>query len=243
MSLESVSLFEKLHTLSPFARLTYDLASKGSVQLAYNSGAAPTELASRNTNGPSTRELPELHNDLTALSVLPRVSLRDGHARVQRNENVEIGYRKTAGSRTFSVGAYHERISNGALLMAGPDNLFAGDVLPDLGSNTGVFNIGKFSRWGYLASVSQSLGERLDVSIAYGRGGALTTDRPVMRTETADELRSIVRAADKAWATARVSGAAPVMGTRFSASYGWSDRRSLMPGHLVLTQVSRLNRA
>ena len=219
MSLESVSLFEKLHTLSPFARLTYDLASKGSVQLAYNSGVAPMELASRNTNGPSTRELPELHNDLTALSVLPRVSLRDGHARVQRNENVEIGYRKTAGSRTFSVGAYHERISNGALLMAGPDNLFAGDVLPDL-DRIRACSIRQVQPVG-LPGFGEPEPRR-----ASGCFDRLWPRRRIDDGPAGDADRDRGRAAihrpggGQGRATARVSGAAPVMGTRFSASYG-----------------------
>jgi hypothetical protein len=228
-------MLNQVNTLSPFARLTYDMGHDGSVQVAYSSGGNAGELAAR-SGAHSNRENGELQQDLTALGSLPSVSLRDGAVKVQRTENLEIGYRKVAGTRTYSVGVYRERVSNGALTMAGPDDIFSGDVLPDLGSRSGIFNIGNFQRWGYLASVSQLLGDRLEFSLAYGRGGALTTDGRTLHSNDADDLRSMIKVAEKNWASARLAGTAPVTGTHFAASYGWADYRSLMPVHTYLTQ-------
>lgn len=238
---ESISIINRLNMLSPFARLTYDMGGAGVLQIGYSAGANPTELTARtgSEGGGANREHPELTQDLVALGAIPAISLRGGVERVQRTENVEIGYRKKAGSRTYSLGAYHERVSNGALMLAGPDDLFGGDVLPDLGSQSGVFNIGNFNRWGYLASLTQSLGDHLEIAVAYGRGGALTTEGRQVPSQDAEELRSMVKIAEKNWASARVAGTAPVTGTHFAASYGWADYRSLMPVHNYLTQLTR----
>jgi hypothetical protein len=235
LSAETVSLWNRLNMLSPFARLTYGLGEYGSLQVAYSSGAQATELAAHG-NQQLTREDAAFNRDLSALGTLPRVSLKNDVARVQRTENAEFGYTKVAGSRTYSGGVYHERVSNGVLTLAGADDSFAGEVLPDLGSRSSVFNIGKFSRWGYLASATQSMGDRAEVSLAYGRGGALTTEGRELRTEDADELRRMVRVHERNWVSVRAAGTVPVTGTTVSASYGWSDYRSLMPSHLFLTQ-------
>ncbi len=232
---ESVSLLNRLNILSPFARLTYNLGPRDSIQVAYSSGAAATELAARG-NDRAGREDVSLAHDLNALGTLPRVSVRNGRAEAQRTENIEAGYTKLSGSRTYSAGLYHERVSNGALTLAGSGDLFDGDVLPDLGSQSSVFNIGKFNRWGYLASATQAIGEHLEVSVSYGRGGALTTEGRELSSEDAESLRKLVRVHERNWASARVAGTAPVSGTRIIASYGWADYRSMMPAHLFLAQ-------
>ncbi len=234
-SIQSVSLLNRLNMLSPFARITYDLGNGGSLKVAYSSGAAATELAARGDE-PANREGNSYDPDLATLGALPLVSLRDSVARVQKTENAEIGYTKVAGSRTFTAGVYHERVSDGALMLAGAGDAFQGDVLPDLGSESSIFNLGKFSRWGYAASFTQAMGRYLEASIAYGRGGALTTEGRELSSQDADELRRFIQVHERNWATARVSGSAPVTGTRFSASYGWADHQTLMPVHLYLAQ-------
>lgn len=243
MSAETVSLFNRLNTISPFARLTYDFGGGGTLQIGYSSGAAPLELITRGNRAsaePSTRDNAELQQDLVALAALPRVSMRDGRAHVQRTNNLEIGYRKTAGSRTYSAGVFREDVRNGALTMAGGGNNFAGDLIPDLGSRSSVFDVGNFSRWGYVASVSQAVTDRIELSVFYGRGGALTTgDSRTLTSDDADALRSMVKVAERNWATARIAGTTPGTGTHFAASYGWADYRSLMPSHTYLTQKTR----
>ena len=234
-SIETVSLWNRLNTISPFARLTYDLGSGGSIQVAYSSGAPATELASHVPES-RAREEAGLISNLAAPGSLPRLSVRDQNARVQRTQDAEIGYTKVAGSRTFSGGVYHERVTNGVMMLAGSDGMYAGDVLPDLGSQSSLFNIGNFNRWGYLASATQQVGNRVEVSVSYGRGGTLTTEGRQLKTEDADELRRMIRVHDRNWATARVTGTVPVVGTKVSASYGWADYGSLMPSHLFLTQ-------
>ena len=233
VSLDSVTFIDRLNYLSPFARLTYHIGENGTFAMAYSSGAPPFELlAPRSTEVDS-----ELQRDMTALAVLPRVSLRGGAAQVQRTQNIEMAYSVDVGTRTFTVGAYREIVGNAALTMSTPDNFyFGGDLLPDLSSNSSVFNIGGFRRSGYTASVTQAIGDDYSATVSYGNGGVLSTDGRTLGTSNPNELRSMIRREQRHWLRGRVSGIIPVTRTRFATSYEWTDHRSLTPGHVFLTQ-------
>jgi Carboxypeptidase regulatory-like domain/TonB dependent receptor len=232
MSLDAVSFIDRLNYFSPFARLTYDLGSFGSVRAAYSSGTPPAELLARTPDAE-----PALHRDLLALSLVPIVSLHDGRAAVQRTQNFELGYEKKAGSRTLDLTAYREIVSNGALTLSGPADLLPeGDALPDISSRSAIFNIGSYQRYGYAASLTQSLGDKLELNASYGRGGAITAAAEALETGTADELRSKLHMTQRSWAAVRVSGVVPVTGTQISTSYQWMDYNTILPNHLYLTQ-------
>ncbi|MDX2152514.1 MAG: TonB-dependent receptor [Bryobacteraceae bacterium] len=231
-TLESVSFLERLNFFSPFARATYDLGKSTSLQVAYNSGAPPLDFLT-SKQGAEAR----LQQDLHALALFPRVSLRDGHARVQRSDNVEVGVKRTAGRRTFAASVFQENVSNAALLMSGAEGIVApSDSLPDIGSRSSIFNIGSYRSRGFMASVSEEIGDTFSVALAYGMGGVLRTEQRDIQNASPDDVRQLVRAAQRQWASARLSGTAPVIGTRFTASYLWTDYRSLTPVHTYLTQ-------
>ncbi len=232
ISLDSVSFFDRLNYFSPFARLTYDLGGFGTVRAAYSSGAPPAELFGQATDKETVQR-----KDLMTFSMVPIVSLHDGRAAVQRIQNLEIAYEKKAGTRTFDVTGYREIVSNGALTLSGPDDLLpAGDVLPDISSRSGIFNIGSYQRYGYAASVTQRVGSNVELSAAYGRGGAFTAGTEPLHSGTAEDLRTKIHGTQRNWAEIRASAVAPVMGTRVSSSYQWMDYSTVMPSHLYLTQ-------
>ncbi|HLJ15337.1 MAG TPA: carboxypeptidase-like regulatory domain-containing protein [Bryobacteraceae bacterium] len=233
VSLDSVSLVERLNYFSPFARLTYELGDKGAVQLAYSSGAPPTELfRDRGTEAESN-----LQQDIASLGVLPRVSLIDDHVRVQRTQNYEIGYEKVSGARRYNLAAFHESVSNAAVTMLAPGGFYSsGDLLPDLSSDSAIFNIGHFTRSGYLASVTQNFSDRLEAGVAYGSAGEIAANRSTLTTSDPNELRSLLHEAQHVWASARISGTLPRSGTQIGTSYGWTDPHSLVTSHFYLTQ-------
>ncbi len=181
-----------------------------------------------------------LIEDLAALSYFPRVSLRDGRVRVQRSNNWEIGYRKKLGSRTFSAAVYRERISNAALNMQAP----AGGVF-DPGrtvAGSGLFRLHLHFQRGSLQKprlhgdpqpAPRRQSERL---IVLWQGRALTTGEGAVRVRTAEDLRKKVETTQRNWASTRVAGVLPACGTRFDASYQWSDARTLNPVHAYITQ-------
>jgi carboxypeptidase family protein len=233
LSFDSVSFLQRLNYVSPFARLTYDLDEKSSLRIAYSSGAQPAELAGRGGEAG-----PDLTQDLTALAQLPRVSLLDGQAHVQRTQTFEMGYRRVSGSRTYSVGVYHEAVANAALILYGlTDLMSSGDLLPDLGSGSSIFNVGNYQTFGYTAAAAQKLGDHLEASLAAGRGGALTADTRNIAAD-ANDLRGLIHDAQRSWATLRITETLPGSGTRMTTSYGWTDPGAMMPAHLFLTQES-----
>ncbi len=232
-SLDSVTFLDRLNYMSPFAKLSYRAGDAGVFSVAYSSGAPPVELLNL---GAGDRALEE---DIAALSMFPRVSLRDGAARVQRVQNFEAGYQIGIGSRSYSVGFYRESVRNGAVTMMASEGLLdSGDLLPELSSTSSVFNIGDYSRDGITASVTQSVSENLTFTLAYGHGGVLRTSGRELVSGDAEELRSIIQPAQQNWVMTKMSGVAPGTGTRFVASYQWTDYRSLIPGHVYLTQGS-----
>jgi len=234
-SLDSVAFLDRLNYFSPFARLSYDAGRGGLFQFSYISGTPPGELLS---SGPEMQA--EFEHDLAALALFPRVSLRDGRARVQRAASLEAGYRFRAGSRTFGAAAYRETVSNAALTLAAPEGTPAGaELLPDLFSKSWVLNAGAYQRIGYLASVTQSLGEFWDLTLAFGGGSALTAGAPALERGSPEELRTMLRSSRRHSLTARVAGVSPWSGTRFVASYQWASLRSLTPPHVYLTQGLR----
>jgi hypothetical protein len=234
-SLEFVSFLNTLSYFSPYGRLTYDLGDGEVAEFAFSSGVPPTELfaAAREAGN-------ELQQDLAALALFPRVSLKDGRARVQRAENFEVAYRKTVGSRTYGVAAYSESVRNAALTMVAPAGAVPpGDLLPDLLSNSAVFNVGDYSSAGYMASVTEALGGHLNLTVAGGSGNALIPSGRDLRGESSDDLRLMLRHGQRRWAAARLSATLPGAGTYFMTSYRWADGRSLTAGHMYLTQTLR----
>ena len=233
VSLDSIQFLDHLNYVSPFARLTYTMDKAGSLQFGFSSGAPPIGLF--NSHSPGERDS-ELRRDLAALSVLPRLSLRGGHTRMQRSTNFELGYSKTIGKATLRGAAYREEISNAAVQIAAPYDLFVGDVLPDLGSKASMFNAGHLDRWGVMASASRPFGDRFEGTLAMGRGGVLAPVERELPAESNDALRSNLKSGERTWATAGIKATVPVTGTRVSSSYSWTDYSVMMPGHLFLTQ-------
>jgi hypothetical protein len=232
-SLESVTFFDRLNYVSPFARVSYDLGSKGRLAFGYSSGAPPIDLIQ--LDGRDRRD--GLQQELAALSLLPRVSLRDGRAHVQRTENLEAGYQLAAGGRTYSFGIYREVVRDGALTIAGADDLISGfDLLPELSSRSSVFNIGGYSRIGYTAAVTQDLWEDYSLTLAWGSGGVLRTEQRALESDDPAAIRSLLHRGQQGWLTGRLNGIVPGAGTRFNASYQWTDYRALTPAHVYFTQ-------
>ncbi|MDQ6708442.1 MAG: TonB-dependent receptor [Acidobacteriota bacterium] len=236
--MDTVSFTDRLHYFSPYARLTYSRpgSNNNKIDFTYTSGNARPELGMQASEPQGT----ELQRDLRSLEVLPRVSLRSGRAQVQRGENYEFGISRNFGSRDVRFAAYRESVTNAALTMTSPDGqFFEGDTLPDLFSNSSVFNAGDYHTIGYTASITQNVGDTYKLTVIYGSVGVLTPVSNEVASDTPDGLRALIRASRRDAVTMRASGAAPVTGTRFSASYQISDYRSATPGHIYSTQSNR----
>ena len=231
---DNVSFLDSLHYFSPYGKLTYTVP-RGKVDLTWTSGNARPELGMA-TADPSG----DLQRDLTTLSLLPRVSILDNHAKVQRGDEFELGFSQRFGSREYRIAAYQEHVSNTTMTVASPQaGLFPGDLMPDLLSNSALFNIGSFSTFGYNASVAQDLGDNYKVTLIYGSTGVVSPTENGASFETADDLRKALRAGHRAAVTVRVSGHVKATGTRVMASYQWTDYQSAVPGPAYSTESAR----
>jgi len=207
---ESISYFDRINYVSPFVRMTYDAGSQGRVRVAFTSGGSPTELLARDD-----QKAGELEQNLTALAGMPTLSVSDSHLTVERTQNLEIGYERVEGRRTYSVGAYDESVSNAAFMLSGStDFISAADLLPDLGSRSSIFNIGSFHRTGFNAGVKQTLGDHAEVSVMAGRSGVLTAPGTEGSYTDSQTLRAGIGQGQRAWVTIRVAGTVPRAGTR-----------------------------
>src|SRR5260221_3027866 len=234
-SLDAVSFIDRRGAFSPYSRLTYALSDNEQLEFSYTSGVPRSDMFSGAT--PSEREL---QSDISALALFPRISVRDSHLQVQQAQSYEIGYRRIAGSRSYSFAVYREDTSNAAMMIAGADGLFpAGNVLPDLFTTSSVFNAGDYRSLGYMASVSQNLGENLKVNLMYGSGDALIPGHSDGAGQSPDDLRSMIHRGRRQAVTSQVSGSIPSTGGQFSASHPWTDQNSATPAHFFVTQRTR----
>jgi len=234
-SLESISLFGRMNHVSPFARATYGLGDKSAAQVAVSAGSQPVELIAG-----STEQNQNLSGDLAALGQMQRISRRDNQAAVERNKVIEAGYQTVRGSRTYRATIYAEQVSDAAFLMSGDSGFMdSGNLLPDMSSLGTIFNLGDYRRMGYSASVTQALGDRVEVSAAAGSTGALQVQQsPDAPSANGDDLRSGVRTTPRPWVTVQADTSIPATRTHLATSYGWTDPNVLMPIHVSLTGKS-----
>jgi len=235
MSMDSVSFVNHSNYYSPYARVTYTPTQNSTVEFTYTSGNARPDLAGSDTDDE------DLQRDLNSLGLFPRLSMRNGRSEIQRGEEYEVTYSRKAGSRTFYVSGYHQAVSNLALSLMGPGDFFgASDVVPDLFSNSSIFDVGNFASNGLATAVTQDLGENVSVTAIYSSAGGLTMDGKELVSNSPDELRSMIRQGRRQSVTTRVAAVIPRLGTHVIASYQWSgDRDWLTPDNLYSTQSFR----
>lgn len=235
VSLESISLFGRMNHVNPFARATYDLGDKSSVQVAASAGSQPVELIAG-----STDQNQNLNGDLAALGQMQPISRRDNQAEVERSKVIEAAYQTVRGSRTYRATVYAEEVSDAAFLMSGDSGFMdSGNLLPDLSSLGTIFDVGDYRRMGYSASVTQALGDRVEVSAAAGRTDGLQLQKsPDALPANADDLRSGLHNTPRPWATVQADASVPGTGTHLATSYGWADPNVLMPMHVSLTGMN-----
>jgi len=233
---DMVSFLDHLTYLSPYARLAWAIDHAMDIEVAYSSGNARPEMAD------SALDDADLRQDLNTLGMFPRLSLADGHTRLQRGEEYEVAVARKMGSRTVRLSAYREALSDAALAVVTPAGFFmAGNIVPDLFSNSSVFNAGHFDMAGLDAAFTQNLGEHASATVSYGNEGALTAWNEELVSNSPDELRSMIHAGRRQAVTARLAMTVPRTGTHLIASYQMSlgDARWVMAGNPYSMQPLR----
>jgi hypothetical protein len=234
---QSVNYAQDSSRMSPFARATLRLSPNSEIIAAFSDGDQPNSLATHSVMetaieaaGPNH----DLSDAVQALGHLPLMTSRNDRLVLQRTQSYELGYSRPVGSRTYAFSGFREKVWNGQINLSG-DTSFVnpGNLLFDGLSKLSSYNVGDYSRAGFVGSVTQRLSDRMDFGLAFGRmGGFSTTDSAHMFDNAQPSLRMGLH--DVAGAKLRAS--IPTSGTRFTAGYGWIDSGSLVPSHLFVTQ-------
>jgi hypothetical protein len=225
---ESLTTLEHTARLTPFARVTVNLGAVGEVIATYSNGGRPDPLYAHQAG-----HADEFDTGVGNLTRLPQLSSRNGRLELQRTQNYEIGYQKTEGTRTYAVSAFYEDVSDGRVSVAGDISALAEeDLLSDGTSKGSVYNIGRYSRRGVLASADQRISDSLDVAVAYGRMGGFTANPGGVVSGSSQFLAED----DHNLATVNVRAKAPVAGTQIVANYGWVGDGAIVPRRIFSTQ-------
>ena len=226
-SLETISYSDHLSRASPFARATVSLGRFGSVAAVYSNGGPPNDLYIHQFG-----ERADLAGMIGALGSLPEFSLRDGHLQLQRTQNYEIGYLKAAGARSYGASAFYEDVKDGRVNVAGDlSPLISGNVLADLSTRTSIYNIGRYNRSGFVASVDQKVNDNLDLAVLAGTlGGFTVAGDPGMRAS--DFLNRALHPI----ASLNVTSTLPGLRTRIIGNYEYVAGNALVPRHIFASQ-------
>jgi hypothetical protein len=238
MTGESVEFMQHSSRISPFARLTADLGSRGEFLVSYSDGGRPNELIAhqegKDSLGDAGRE--DFANAVDMLSRLPQLSEHNGQLELERAQDYEIGYKKIVSSRTYTMSAFYEDVTNGHINVAGDlSALPEGDLFSDGMSLTSSYNIGAYRRTGYVASVDQRVSDRLHLGVAFGRMGGFSTNAGLLSDTTASP-RGFLQEGNHNVANANLGWRVPLTGTQMIASYGWTDTGAFIPLHAFTTQ-------
>jgi hypothetical protein len=245
VGMDSVAFIDHLHYFSPYARLTYTLHDGGKLNITYTSGNARADLGRESGSSPASEAggpQEDLQRDVAALAAPAAVTLRDGHARVQRGEDYEAGYSRRFGSREVLVSVYREDVQNASLMISGAETAnfagsgFSGELLPDVYTDGVLFNAGNYHTTGFSSGLTQDLGDNVHLTMEYGSVGVLTPRTTQLDSATPQELRGLLETVQRQAVTAIASAAVPRAGTRFRASYQFVDDRAALVARLYSTQ-------
>lgn len=229
---DSVTYFDRLNYLSPYAKLSYRLSPDDLVQLSYSSGLPPAEMYAP----PALDEQGVSNADLQSLALFPRVSVNQGRAQVQRITSYEVGYEKRLGGTRVGAAAYHSETRNAGITMIGGGGpVFGANLLPDLLSNSYVVHAGDFRSTGGMVSATQVLGDQFEVMAGYGTFTALAAITRDPFFESSD-LRSSLGGRQRHFAMIAATKRMRQAGTFLQTSYQWNSGASATAGHLFVTQ-------
>jgi hypothetical protein len=231
---ESVNYLQYSARVSPFARATLTMSPKSELMAAYSDGGRPDQLTAHAAHQADEAFSPsnDLVNAVNALDRVPQMSNSNGRLVLQRTQNYELGYSKRADGRTYAVSGFYERVWDGQLNVSGAmSEVNPADLLFDGISKTATYNVGSYTRSGYVGTVTQRLNDHMDFGLAVGRMGGFSINPGQSPNDSAFLHMGLHDVAG-----ANFRAAIPAFGTRITAGYGWVDTGSVIPMHVFTTQ-------
>ncbi|HPT27628.1 MAG TPA: hypothetical protein PLZ95_14505, partial [Bryobacteraceae bacterium] len=110
------------------------------------------------------------------------------------------------------------------------------DLLPDIASNSSIFNMGAYRTDGMMVSLSRTLGQDWSAGIMTGWSGMLAPSSMDPVSVDPETMRSRLAVDRRMWGTARVNGLFRQTGTRLAATYVWTPEGVVPATHAWMTQ-------
>jgi len=239
---DSLDYLQHNSRISPFARLTVQTGKMGQWIASYSDGGQHDALLRHNGNSENDLEGQRSRDFISAagsLAKLPQLSRQNGRLEMQRTRSFEVGWNKASRSRVYALSAFSEKVSHGRIGLAGDVSAIRPeDLLTDNYASTSTYNVGRYSRTGYLASAVQKAGDHFDLTVAYGRIGAFSANQNGL---SLPQMQSFVNQRTANIAAAELRASIPVIGTQLQGGYGWVDSGAIVPQHLFTTQNNRVS--
>jgi hypothetical protein len=156
----------------------------------------------------------------------PRVSMASFSSTVERAHHHELSLSHRMGDTSVQVAMYTDRVADPALTGVGDTSADAGDVLPDMYSETFTYRGKELDARGMRVVLERKLASDLTATLDYGYGGVLDLSKTDVALQDA-RRETYVR--DRHTASAKFSGTLPGAKTRWIASYRWISGQALTP--------------
>jgi Carboxypeptidase regulatory-like domain len=156
----------------------------------------------------------------------PRVSMARFSSTLERAHHHELSLSRRIGNTNLQVAMYSDRIADPALTGVGDASADAGEVLPDLYSETFTYRGKSLDARGMRVVLQRKLASDLTATLDYGYGGVLDLSHPDVALQDA---RRDTYMRDRHSAAAKFSGVLPGAKTRWIASYRWISGQALTP--------------
>jgi len=156
----------------------------------------------------------------------PRVSMASFSSTVERAHHHEVSLSRHVGDTSLQVAMFFDRVADPALTGVGDASADAGNILPDIYSETFTYRGKELDARGMRVVLQRKLASDLTATLDYGYGGVLDLSKSNVALQDA-RRDTFVR--DRHTASAKFSGTLPGVRTRWITSYRWISGQALTP--------------
>ncbi len=225
--LQTIQFMGRQNAFRPFASADLHLSPNDVVEYSYRTTRPNSRLSRGFDSAPA---------DLSETN--PRLSLTGFSTAVESAHHHELSFSHRMGASSLQVAGYSDRIANPALLGVGELSSVGGDILPDIYSGTFTYGGTELKTQGVRAVFERKLDADLTASVDYSYGGVLDLDSPGAQLDAA---KASLRTAERHALGGKLNGKLPRAGTRWIASYRWTNGQALTPVDMFDTSPGQVD--
>ncbi len=155
----------------------------------------------------------------------PRVSLAGFQSALERSHHHELSLSHRFGRNSIQLAAYRDRISDPALTGVGEVSSEGGEAIPSFYSGTFIYRGRNLDTNGFRLVLERKLVSDLTATVDYEYGGVLDLGKG----STLETARDSMLVQNRQSVAGKLKGRITRTGTRWIASYRWTDGTALTP--------------